>query len=154
MEKEYSNQRRGIIVLIVLTALICTVLWLLSYEEGAGTASFHISVGVVFCEAILILIHYCKWYRSVNNEAKQMFNLAEMQKMSKKKAFRMQGKLLVLSLIAAGAGAALILFGVLFDGISSIFSYSAVLAELLTGNFFFHLLTHKFLLPDRIIGRC
>ena len=154
MSKEYSNQWRGISVLIALTALISAALWLLSYEEGAGTASFHISLGVVFGEAILILIHYRKWYCSVNDEAKHMFDLSEMQKMGRKKAFRMQGKLLVLSLVAAGAGAALILFGVLFSGISSLFSYSAVLGELLAGNLFFYLLTHKIFLPNRIIGRC
>ena len=154
MSKEYKNEWRGISILIALTALVSAALWLLSYEEGAGTASFHISLGVVFGEALLILIHYRKWYRSVNDEAKHMFDLSEMQKMGKKKAFRMQGRLLVLSLVVAGAGAALILFGVLFSGISSLFSYSAVLCELLAGNLFFHLLTHKIFLPDRIIGRC
>lgn len=154
MSKEYSNQWRGISILIALTALVSAALCLLSYEEGAGTASFHISLGIVFGEAILILVHYRKWYRSVNDEAKHMFNLSEMQKMGKKKAFRMQGRLLVLSLVVAGAGAALILFGLLFSGISSLFSYSAILGELLAGNLFFHLLTHKIFLPDRIIGRC
>lgn len=154
MSKEYSNEWRGISVLIALTALVSAALWLLSYEEGAGTASFHISLGVVFGEAILILIHYRKWYHSVNDEARHMFDLSEMLKMGRKTAFWMQGRLLILSLVTAGAGAALILFGVLFSGISSLFSYSAVLGELLAGNLFFYLLTHKIFLPDRIIGRC
>ncbi len=154
MSREYSNMRRGIAVLIALTAFIGFVLWLLSYEEGAGTSSFRISLGFVFAESILILIPYCRWYRSVSEEAAQMYSLAQMQAMGRKKALKMQGGLLFLSAAAGGAGAVLVLVGILFAGISIIFSYSAILGELLGGNILVHILTHRLFLPDRIIGKC
>lgn len=154
MGKEYINQRWGIAALAGFTALICFGLSLLSYEEGAGTAAFRISLGIVVAESIVILLLYCSWYRDVNDRAKKMYDLAVMQAMAKRQAFKAQGKILVFSLAAGGAGAALILLGILFSGISTIFSYSAVLSELLGGNILFFLLTHSIFLPDRIVGRC
>ena len=154
MAKIYSNQWRGIGVLAALTALICTALWFLSYEEGAGTASFKISLAVVLAESILILVPYYRWYRSVSDAAAGMYNLKEMQIMSRRRAFKAQKKLLILSFIAGGAGTVLVLIGILFSGISSIFSYSAVLGGLMAGNFLFYLLTHRIFLPNRIIGKC
>ncbi len=154
MAKEYSNQWKGICALTAMTAVICFVLWLISYEEGAGSGSFRISLGFVFGEAVLMLFLYYRWYRSVNTDAAHMYDLVEMQAMSRKKAAKMQGKLLFLSLITGGAGAALILIGILFPGISSVFSYSALLGELLGGNILLHILTHQLFLPNRIIGQC
>lgn len=154
MAKEYSNQWKGMGVIIALTAFICALLWLLSYEEGAGTVSFRIGAGIVFAESILFLFHYYKWYQSVNREAAHMYNLARMQKMSKERAQKKQVKLLILSLAVGGIGTVLILIGILFSGISTFFAYAAVLCELLTGNVLFYFLTRRYFLPNRIIGKC
>lgn len=150
---ELRNMGKAIGILFVETLIVLLGLWSLAYTTGAGSENFYIGVIFVLLQALGIILSYTLWYLSANRQAADLINMEEMRRA----AFRRIPKYLLLSLLITGViaavGVAAVLFRFIFVEIEQVYSLSAVLMELVVGNFTLLLMMCFWGLPDRVLGR-
>lgn len=152
-KSEFSNMYKMILVLIVEMFVVMFGLSRVALYTSAGDLNYQLSLVFVIAQTVAIIKEYVSWYRRVNKNVAEMYNIEEKRSTAFHDIPRYFFAAIAITGLIALCAAGAMFFQVLFVGIEKMYCFTSVLSEFFVGNITLLIMMRFLGLPDRVLGR-